>query len=103
MKGDVRGRWRDGKRGRKRCRQKEKHLQPALPPHHSLGNKGLWKCINAGERETDRQGGGGEKEKGERKRERERANKRGRETERCYWLTVITSSVIEIFLSQSKK
>lgn len=32
-----------------------------------------------------------------------RANKSGRETERCYWLTVITSTVMEIFLSQSKK
>ena len=39
----------------------------------------------------------------ERETERERANKRGRETERCYWLTVRTSNVIEIFLSQSKK
>lgn len=72
-------------------------MQPALPPHRSLGRKGLWKCINARERGrlTD-----SEEEEEE---ERGRANKRGRETARCYWLTVRTSSVIEIFLSQSKK
>lgn len=85
----------DGKGERDADKRKKKHLQPALPPHHSLGNKRLFKCINARERETDRQGGGG--------REEERANKRGRETERCHWSTDITSSVVEKFLLQSKK
>lgn len=58
---------------RESCRQKEKHLQPALPPHRSLGNKGLSKCINARERGTDRQRGGRdeEREEGESKQVRE--------------------------------
>lgn len=48
-------------------KEKKKHFQPALPPHHhSLGgNEGLWKCIKCKERrETDRQGGGGGGEDG---------------------------------------
>lgn len=49
----------------------------------------MYKCKRG--RETDRRGGG------------ERANKRGRETEQCYWFTVITSSVAEIFLMRTKK
>lgn len=45
-------------------------MQPSLPPHQSHGNKGLWKCINAREGESDRQRGR-EKGRGESKQERE--------------------------------
>ena len=79
-------------------RKRKKKTFPACPaPSSSLSgeNEGLWKCIKCKERrETDRQGGGGGGEDGGRRRRRR---------ERCYWLSVFTSSVIEIFLSQSKK
>ncbi len=46
-----------------------------------------------------------EEEEEEREREREDGREQIREggRQRCYWSTVITSSVIEIFLSQSEK
>lgn len=75
---------------RERCRQKEKHLQAALPPPSLFGEQEImemYKCKRG--RLTDK--------------EEEEREQIGRETERFYWLTVITSSLVEIFLLQSKK
>lgn len=66
---------------------------PALPPHWSPGNKGLWKCRER-ERETDRQWGRGE---------READGGRRRQTEPCDWWNRRTSSAIQTFLTQTKR
>lgn len=66
---------------------------PALPPHWSQGNKGLWKCRER-ERETDRQWGRGE---------READGGRRRQTEPCDWWNRRTSSAIQTFLTQTKR